>query len=208
MKTDSLKTNEYLMNYLSVDGKWHPAANSAVCSSLPWPPWNASAGVPPVCLWWASWQADGASRHHCRGQRRGQVCHRLFLTVCDILWRNQLRCDCAFIFVTISRYGKLEELLEKSFPLVKMPSIQPVVMQVLKHLPKASVLSYLLKTNIYSVFTVSVLTYVQSQKVVLEATPHSDWHRINFDLNHYKCRFWVGVQINWKKTPPILNDGS
>uniref|UniRef100_A0A667YEM4 Negative elongation factor complex member B n=1 Tax=Myripristis murdjan TaxID=586833 RepID=A0A667YEM4_9TELE len=34
------------------------------------------------------------------------------------------------------RYGKLEELLEKSFPLVKMPSIQPVVMQVLKHLPK------------------------------------------------------------------------
>uniref|UniRef100_H3C5F1 Negative elongation factor complex member B n=1 Tax=Tetraodon nigroviridis TaxID=99883 RepID=H3C5F1_TETNG len=34
------------------------------------------------------------------------------------------------------RYSKLEELLEKSFPLVKMPSIQPVVMQVLKHLPK------------------------------------------------------------------------
>uniref|UniRef100_A0A669DYF5 Negative elongation factor complex member B n=1 Tax=Oreochromis niloticus TaxID=8128 RepID=A0A669DYF5_ORENI len=34
------------------------------------------------------------------------------------------------------RYRKLEELLEKSFPLVKMPSIQPVVMQVLKHLPK------------------------------------------------------------------------
>lgn len=34
------------------------------------------------------------------------------------------------------RYVKLEELLEKSFPLVKMPSIQPIVMQVLKHLPK------------------------------------------------------------------------
>lgn len=34
------------------------------------------------------------------------------------------------------RYAKLEELLEKSFPLVKMPSIQPVVMTVLKHLPK------------------------------------------------------------------------
>ncbi|XP_060763384.1 negative elongation factor B isoform X2 [Neoarius graeffei] len=34
------------------------------------------------------------------------------------------------------RYHKLEELLEKSFPLVKMPSIQPVVMQVMKHLPK------------------------------------------------------------------------
>uniref|UniRef100_A0A4W4H210 Negative elongation factor complex member B n=1 Tax=Electrophorus electricus TaxID=8005 RepID=A0A4W4H210_ELEEL len=34
------------------------------------------------------------------------------------------------------RYSKLEELLEKSFPLVKMPSIQPVVMQVMKHLPK------------------------------------------------------------------------
>lgn len=38
----------------------------------------------------------------------------------------------------IFRYSKLEELLEKSFPLVKMPSIQPVVMQVLKHLPKVS----------------------------------------------------------------------
>ncbi|KAK3538905.1 hypothetical protein QTP86_020169, partial [Hemibagrus guttatus] len=34
------------------------------------------------------------------------------------------------------RYHKLEELLEKSFPLVRMPSIQPVVMQVMKHLPK------------------------------------------------------------------------
>lgn len=38
----------------------------------------------------------------------------------------------------LNRYSKLEELLEKSFPLVKMPSIQPVVMQVLKHLPKVS----------------------------------------------------------------------
>lgn len=35
-----------------------------------------------------------------------------------------------------SRYKKLEDLLEKSFPLVKMPSIQPVVMCVMKHLPK------------------------------------------------------------------------
>lgn len=34
------------------------------------------------------------------------------------------------------RYTKLEELLEKSFPLVKMPSLQPVVMCVMKHLPK------------------------------------------------------------------------
>uniref|UniRef100_A0A0E9R0A8 Uncharacterized protein n=1 Tax=Anguilla anguilla TaxID=7936 RepID=A0A0E9R0A8_ANGAN len=41
-------------------------------------------------------------------------------------------------FSYLHRYGKLEELLEKSFPLVKMPPIQPVVMQVLKHLPKAS----------------------------------------------------------------------
>lgn len=48
----------------------------------------------------------------------------------------QLFCYC---FPSASRYRKLEELLEKSFPLVKMPSIQPVVMQVLKHLPKASV---------------------------------------------------------------------
>lgn len=43
------------------------------------------------------------------------------------------------LFSSIYRYRKLEELLEKSFPLVKMPSIQPVVMQVLKHLPKASI---------------------------------------------------------------------
>lgn len=50
-----------------------------------------------------------------------------------VLWRNN-----GLIAVLINRYGKLEELLEKSFPLVKMPSIQPVVMQVLKHLPKAS----------------------------------------------------------------------
>ncbi|XP_053863908.1 negative elongation factor B isoform X2 [Malaclemys terrapin pileata] len=34
------------------------------------------------------------------------------------------------------RYKKLEDLLEKSFSLVKMPSIQPVVMCVMKHLPK------------------------------------------------------------------------
>ncbi|MEE6504970.1 hypothetical protein FKM82_005394 [Ascaphus truei] len=34
------------------------------------------------------------------------------------------------------RYRKLEELLEKCFSLVKMPSIQPVVMCVMKHLPK------------------------------------------------------------------------
>uniref|UniRef100_A0A8D0PQA0 Negative elongation factor complex member B n=1 Tax=Sus scrofa TaxID=9823 RepID=A0A8D0PQA0_PIG len=34
------------------------------------------------------------------------------------------------------RYKKLEELLEKSFSLVKMPSLQPVVMCVMKHLPK------------------------------------------------------------------------
>lgn len=46
---------------------------------------------------------------------------------------------CIVLFYSTDRYGKLEELLEKSFPLVKMPSIQPVVMQVLKHLPKASV---------------------------------------------------------------------
>lgn len=46
---------------------------------------------------------------------------------------------CFVLFFSTDRYGKLEELLEKSFPLVKMPSIQPVVMQVLKHLPKASV---------------------------------------------------------------------
>lgn len=34
------------------------------------------------------------------------------------------------------RYNKLEDLLGKCFPLVKVPSIQPVVMCVMKHLPK------------------------------------------------------------------------
>ncbi|XP_059850044.1 negative elongation factor B isoform X2 [Hypanus sabinus] len=34
------------------------------------------------------------------------------------------------------RYSKLEDLLGKCFPLVKVPSIQPVVMCVMKHLPK------------------------------------------------------------------------
>lgn len=38
----------------------------------------------------------------------------------------------------LSRYKKLEDLLEKSFSLVKMPSLQPVVMCVMKHLPKVS----------------------------------------------------------------------
>lgn len=38
--------------------------------------------------------------------------------------------------VGLSRYKKLEDLLEKSFSLVKMPSLQPVVMCVMKHLPK------------------------------------------------------------------------
>lgn len=38
----------------------------------------------------------------------------------------------------LPRYKKLEDLLEKSFSLVKMPSLQPVVMCVMKHLPKVS----------------------------------------------------------------------
>lgn len=38
--------------------------------------------------------------------------------------------------VRLCRYKKLEDLLEKSFSLVKMPSLQPVVMCVMKHLPK------------------------------------------------------------------------
>lgn len=40
----------------------------------------------------------------------------------------------------VFRYKKLEDLLEKSFSLVKMPSIQPVVMCVMKHLPKVKLL--------------------------------------------------------------------
>lgn len=67
---------------------------------------------------------------------------------------------CLVFFYSTNRYGKLEELLEKSFPLVKMPSIQPVVMQVLKHLPKASVsraVTFLLKIKNSSI----LLGYVQ-----------------------------------------------
>jgi hypothetical protein len=41
-------------------------------------------------------------------------------------------------FASLPRYKKLEDLLEKSFSLVKMPSLQPVVMCVMKHLPKVS----------------------------------------------------------------------
>lgn len=43
---------------------------------------------------------------------------------------------CSLSHMTLSRYKKLEDLLEKSFSLVKMPSLQPVVMCVMKHLPK------------------------------------------------------------------------
>lgn len=43
-----------------------------------------------------------------------------------------------FSNVSFPRYKKLEDLLEKSFSLVKMPSLQPVVMCVMKHLPKVT----------------------------------------------------------------------
>lgn len=42
----------------------------------------------------------------------------------------------SLVLFHVFRYKKLEDLLEKSFSLVKMPSIQPVVMCVMKHLPK------------------------------------------------------------------------
>lgn len=69
-------------------------------------------------------------------------CVLVFLIYLYACWGNQCFYDFFFFFLLFSsiyRYRKLEELLEKSFPLVKMPSIQPVVMQVLKHLPKASI---------------------------------------------------------------------
>lgn len=46
----------------------------------------------------------------------------------------------SFSCTSLSRYKKLEDLLEKSFSLVKMPSLQPVVMCVMKHLPKVRAL--------------------------------------------------------------------
>lgn len=146
---------------MPADGKWHLAADSPVGSALPWPTRNASAGVPPVCLWRAAGKADGTSRHHCRGQGRGQVCMGWFwLWVLFSLEEPALKLLCLVFFYSTNRYGKLEELLEKSFPLVKMPSIQPVVMQVLKHLPKASVsraVTFLLKIKNSNI----LLGYVQ-----------------------------------------------
>lgn len=49
----------------------------------------------------------------------------------------------SLVFSHDFRYKKLEDLLEKSFSLVKMPSIQPVVMCVMKHLPKVGPLHWL-----------------------------------------------------------------
>lgn len=50
---------------------------------------------------------------------------------------------CSFLSrASLSRYKKLEDLLEKSFSLVKMPSLQPVVMCVMKHLPKVRVVAW------------------------------------------------------------------
>lgn len=49
----------------------------------------------------------------------------------------------SFVLFHVFRYKKLEDLLEKSFSLVKMPSIQPVVMCVMKHLPKVGPLRWL-----------------------------------------------------------------
>lgn len=123
---------------ITTDGERHFAAHAAVCPALPGPPWDAAAGVPPVCLWRAPGEADGESGCYCREQGWRQVCHGLLL-ICTaaVLWWCQSSIE--EILSLYCRYGKLEELLEKSFPLVKMPSIQPVVMQVLKHLPKASV---------------------------------------------------------------------
>lgn len=50
---------------------------------------------------------------------------------------------CSFLSPpNLSRYKKLEDLLEKSFSLVKMPSLQPVVMCVMKHLPKVRAVAW------------------------------------------------------------------
>lgn len=81
--------------------------------------------------WWNKLQSLEKAR-----KKIGASCSYFCLRLC-LLLRNQSNNFCANLYL-INRYGKLEELLEKSFPLVKMPSIQPVVMQVLKHLPKAS----------------------------------------------------------------------
>lgn len=52
----------------------------------------------------------------------------------------QLNGSWSLLVLCVFRYKKLEDLLEKSFSLVKMPSIQPVVMCVMKHLPKVKLL--------------------------------------------------------------------
>lgn len=65
----------------------------------------------------------------------------------DTTWNGMCLRDSSSLYVlhvethflscaNLCRYKKLEDLLEKSFSLVKMPSLQPVVMCVMKHLPK------------------------------------------------------------------------
>ena len=104
--------------YMTADGKWHPAANPPISSAFPRPPRNASPRIPPVCLWRASRQADGASRHHCRGQGGGQVCHG-----CLWLWfvRNQLGCyPVLFSFpLLLTDMGSLKSSWRRAFLLSK-----------------------------------------------------------------------------------------
>lgn len=118
------------------DGKWHIVANPTVCIAFPGPSRDSTAGVSSVSLWWTSRKADGACCHHCRGKGWGQVKSLISNNIFYAANHNQQMKIILMHPLNSHRYVKLEELLEKSFPLVKMPSIQPIVMQVLKHLPK------------------------------------------------------------------------
>lgn len=68
--------------------------------------------------------------------------------MCKTSWQGVLPVEIqSFSCTNLSRYKKLEDLLEKSFSLVKMPSLQPVVMCVMKHLPKVRVLGLTLSRD-------------------------------------------------------------
>lgn len=84
-----------------------------------------------------------------------------------------------FSCTNLPRYKKLEDLLEKSFSLVKMPSLQPVVMCVMKHLPKVRAVEPALPGKVRE----PVLTYY-----CLASLPHAlGWWRSDWQLGAGSC---------------------
>lgn len=119
------------------------------------------------------------------------------MIVCGIPW---------FFFTIYSiqhRYHKLEELLEKSFPLVKMPSIQPVVMQVMKHLPKVRDLTAF---QFAGVNDVNVCRFRLISVVLFAQVPEKKLKQVMADKELYKvCAVEVKRQI-WQDNQALFGD--